>query len=93
MHGRLRAYSGDGNVRLWHIGTHHMFEPDETTIGRAYDWLTAGMTKSDAKKFAYINVDLYGDFTVCPVEPFKQGSVQHARIISVANKHYVRLQE
>jgi len=29
IHGRAIYYSGDGQLRIWHIGTHHTFRPDD----------------------------------------------------------------
>jgi hypothetical protein len=95
IHGRAHYYGGDGQLRIWHIGTHHEFEPDDTSWDRVMGWLTAGTKKGDSEKFASpeSNLMLFGDFTVCPVEPFKQASIQKAKIIGIKNRHYVRLQE
>jgi hypothetical protein len=95
IHGRAHYYAGDANLRIWHIGTHHEYEPDTTTFTRVMAWLTEGTTKGDLKRFASpeSNLMLYGDFTVCPTEPFRQGSAQHAKIISLKNRTYVRLEK
>ena len=94
IHGRLHYYGGDGNLRLWHIGTHHEFEPaDQDSWNRAFGWLTQGIWKDDSKNYASpeSNLMLYGDFTVCPAEPLHKGAVQAAWILKVTNKHYVRI--
>jgi hypothetical protein len=88
IHGRARLYSGDSQLRIWHVGTHHDFEPDETSWDMVMGWLNEGTTKIPAD-----NVMLFGNFTVCPTEPFRKGAVQHAKIISVKNRHYVRLDD
>jgi hypothetical protein len=95
IHGKAHLYGGDGQLRIWHVGTHHEFEPDETTWDTVVGWLDAGLKKGDSERFASpaSNLMLFGDFTVCPTEPFRQGAVQKAKIVSVKNRHYVRLQE
>jgi hypothetical protein len=95
IHGRAHFYNGDGQLRVWHVGTRHEFEPDNTSWDRVIGWLTEGTKKGDSENSVSpeSNIMLFGDFTVCPTEPFRQGSVQQARVISVKNRHYVRLQE
>jgi hypothetical protein len=93
IHGRAHLYSGDGQLRIWHIGTRHDFEPDEASWPIVMSWLTEGTKKGDSEKFASpeSNLMLFGDFKVCPTQPFRQGSVQQAKIVSVEKKHYVRI--
>ncbi len=93
IHGRAHLYGGDGQLRIWRIGTHHDFEPDESTWGRVINWLNAGVTESDRKNYASPASEyyLFGDFVVCPVEPFKKGSVQRATVKSVTHRRYVRV--
>jgi hypothetical protein len=91
IHGRLHYYGGDANLRIWHIGTHHMFTPDETTWDKVLGWLDEKATAADKKNFACANCahDLYADFLICPTEPYKKGSVQRAKVISATNRRYV----
>jgi len=93
FHGRAHLYSGDLQLRIWHIGTHHEFEPDETTWTTVVDWLNAGVSAKERSNYAIpaSDVMLYGDFSVCPVEPLRKGWVQQAKILSVSHRHYVRL--
>ncbi len=93
IHGRAKFYSGDGQLRIWHIGTHHEFEPDESSQDRVIDWFIAGVKKPDREKLITpaSAVELYGDFLICPTEPFKVGAVQHAAVKSVTRRHYVRV--
>lgn len=92
IHGRLHYYGGDGQLRIWHIGTRHDFTPDDSSWNMLHDWLTEGVKPSERKDYAdpATAVDLFGDFNICPIEPFHEGAVQHARIISVANRRYVK---
>jgi hypothetical protein len=57
------------------------------------DWLKAGVPEAEKQNYASpaSSVMLYGDFTVCPVEPLRKGWVQPARVISVTHKRYIRL--
>jgi len=91
IHGRAHLYGGDGGVRIWHIGTHHDYRPDDSTWPKVLAWLEAGVKESDKDRYASpaSMVYLYGDFLVCPVEPFKKGSVQTAKIESVSHRRYV----
>lgn len=93
IHGRAHLYGGDGQLRIWHIGTHHEYEPDETSWARVESWLEAGVKDSDKSKVygaspaSYLN--LFADFLICPTEPFKKGSVQRAKVVSSEHRHYV----
>ncbi len=95
VHGRANLYSGDGQRRIWAIGTHHEYTPDESSIERFDGWLEAGVTKKEREKgFASPESMLYlfADFEICPTEPFKQGSVQRARMLRADHRHYVPVQ-
>lgn len=90
IHGRAHLYGADGRLRIWHIGTHHEYTPDDSSWDRVMKWIEAGITKSErpivtAPSLVY----LYADFEVCPTEPFKEGSVQQAKVLSAAHRHYV----
>ncbi|HEV2619540.1 MAG TPA: hypothetical protein VGU23_06320 [Acidobacteriaceae bacterium] len=91
VHGRAHYYSGDGQLRIWHIGTHHDFEPDASSWDTVVGWLDAGAKAAGMPDTAdrATTVDLFGDFLLCPTRPFKDGSVQPAKVISVAHRHYV----
>ncbi len=90
FHGRANYFGGDGQLRLWHIGTHHEFEPDAASADKVMAWLLKGVP-ADRQHDAIpaSSVYLYGDFTVCPVEPFRAGAVQQATVKSVQHMHYV----
>jgi len=93
IHGRAHLYSGDGQLRIWHIGTHHEYEPDDASSDRVIDWLLAGLKPSERQEYATpaSAVYLFADFLICPTEPFKKGSVQRAEIKSALHRHYVRI--
>jgi hypothetical protein len=92
IHGRLHFYGGDGQLRIWHVGTHHEFTPDDSTWDTVIGWLIDGVRPSERQNYATpaTAVDLYGDFRICPTEPFREGSVQHAKVIAVAHRRYVK---
>jgi len=93
IHARAHFYGGDGQLRLWHIGTHHEYQPDESSWDKVVRWLEAGIPKSERARYASpaSAVDLYADFLVCPTEPFRKGAVQTAEIKSATHRRYVRL--
>ena len=92
IHGRLHFYGGDGQLLIWHIGTHHDFTPDESSWDTVMNWLRDGVKPSERKDYSdpAIAVNLYGDFEICPTEPFRKGAVQHARVIRVSHRRYVK---
>jgi len=93
FHGRAHLSGGDGQLRIWHIGTHHEFQPDPTTWSKVTTWLETGVTDADKRYASPASmVYLYGDFVVCPVEPIKVGAVQTAIIGSVQHRRYVDAQ-
>jgi hypothetical protein len=91
IHGRAHLYGGDGQLRIWHVGTHHDYEPDDSSWARVESWLEAGVKDSDKSKYASpaSYAYLFADFLICPTEPFKKGSVQQAKIINAQHRHYV----
>jgi len=82
-------------LRIWHIGTDHDFEPDDSSWPVVIKWLEAGVRDPDKRNnyaMPATAVDLYADFLVCPIEPYKKGSVQRATIKSAERRHYVELE-
>ena len=91
IRGRAHLYGGDGQLRIWHIGTHYDYEPDEFSWNRVVSWLEAGVKPSERQNYASpaSMVYLYAEFVICPTEPFKKGSVQRAKVISAEHRRYV----
>ena len=91
FHGRANLYGGDLQLRIWKIGTHHEYEPDESSWDTVLDWLNAGVRKSDGKNSAIpaSSIYLFADFLVCPTEPLRAGWVQQANVKSALHRHYV----
>ena len=91
IHGRAHSYGGDGQLRIWHVGTHHDYEPDDSSRSSVLDWIEAGVKEPAKSQSAtpLSSVDLFADFLICPTEPFKKGSVQKAKVISAEHRHYV----
>jgi hypothetical protein len=92
IHGRLHYYGGDGQLRIWQIGTHHEFTPDNSSWEKVHGWLTEGVKPSERKNYAdpATSVNLFGDFEICPTEPYRKGSVQHAKVVAVSHRRYVK---
>jgi len=91
FHGRALYYSADGQLRIWHIGTHHTFEPPdmpgpnpdyEPSWDRLMTLLLDGSHDPDSHA-------LFADFVVCPTEPFRKGATQKAIIQSIRHPHVV----
>ena len=91
IHGRAHLYGGDGQLRIWHVGTHHDYEPDESSSFRVLGWLEAAVKEPEKSEYASpaSAVYIFADFLVCPTEPFKKGSVQRAKILSAHHRRYV----
>jgi len=73
IHGRAILYTGDGQARIWHIGTHHEFSFDYN------DPLISKYLPEDGSKA------LYGDFTICPLEKYVRGAAQAVVVKSIKN--------
>jgi hypothetical protein len=92
IHGRAHLYGGDGQLRIWHIGTHHEYQPDDSSWPVVVRWLEAGIgDKINAAASPISNVSMFADFLVCPVEPLKKGAVQTAIIKSATHRKYLRV--
>ena len=94
INGRAHYYFGDGQFRLWHIGTHHEFlllYSDNSDGGHyAADEKIYCLLQTDIKRPAEISTnDLFGDFLVCPVERFEKGAVQSAYVKTIYHSHLV----
>lgn len=77
VHGRLMMYQGGPGLRIWAIGTHHVF---------GLPPLSAGMDVGDLPPRAdkLLNDDnmLFGDYKVCPLEPYRVAHMQPARAVA-----------
>lgn len=91
IHGRAHFYGGDGQLRIWEIGTHHEYRPDQASDSVVLGWLEAGVNKSERPDYASpaSAVYMFGDFVICPVEPYKKGAVQTVAVKSVEHRRYV----
>ncbi|SEG65593.1 hypothetical protein SAMN05421819_4049 [Bryocella elongata] len=83
FHGRARFYSADGQLRIWHIGTHHEFMPDYRFDDPSWDRVVDRLKNGAESAGAAGNNDLFATFTVCPTEPFRQGAAQTAIVHSM----------
>lgn len=83
IHGRARLYTADGQLRIWHIGTHHEFEPLDKASW--YKLLVILLPKG----VSGTQYDLFADFTHCPTQPFKQGWVRPAEVRVTLHEHVI----
>jgi len=74
-------------------GTHHEYAPDDSSRPRVEEWLGNGVKDTDKPKYASpaSMVCLFADFLICPIEPFKEGSVQQAEVKSASHRHYIEV--
>jgi len=91
IHGRAIYYSADGQLRLWHIGTHHEFQPDAYggATPNPWDKIITLLKAGDTSPAAGSNNALYGDFVVCPTKPYRQGAVQPATLQGMSHLRVV----
>jgi hypothetical protein len=91
IHGRAIYYSADGQLRLWHIGTHHEFEPDNSQANPKTSWdkIITLLKAGDNSPAAGSNNALFGDFVVCPTAPYRKDAVQPAIIRSMSHLRVV----
>lgn len=93
VHGRLSVYNGGyPNLRLWQMGTHHLFgiysDPADLRCSRGGACNGDEDTKLPGNLEALMNLpnplfewSVYGDFDIRPLEPFQLGHMQAACIV------------
>jgi len=94
-HARLTLGNGTPSVRLWPVGTNHLYGiysnsfgfahqseivPSDTEAPELPPTVTKHLPKSDSGGWT-----VYGDFEVCPLEPPIQGHMQAACIESATH--------
>ena len=97
VHGRLGVYNGGApNLRLWHIGTHHLFgifgDPADLKCTREGECKGDEDTKLPSNLDAMMKLpnplfefEIYGDFEIRTLEPFQSGHMQAACIVDAHN--------
>lgn len=81
IHGRAKMYLGDGQLRIWHIGTGHTFNLGEDEAS----WKLLGPLMNDPTGMP-TNV-VFADFLVCPTERFVEGATQAAVVKRIRHPH------
>jgi len=92
IRGRAIYYSADGQLRLWHIGTHHEFDPPGPDVDPSDSWqpiIQRLRQGSGTDTEAFDRNALVGDFVVCPTEPYRKSAVQPAIIRSMSHLRLV----
>jgi len=69
VHGRYAVHIADGQEEIWVIGTHRLLRPVKGS--EPLQEKLRGIENEKA---------LYGDFTVCPLEKDRPGSMRNVRI-------------
>jgi len=97
VHGRLSVYNGGyPNLRLWHIGTHHLFgifgDPADLNCSREGPCNGDQDTKLPSNLDALMRLPnplfefgTYGDFEIRVLEPYRPGHMQAACIVDARN--------
>jgi hypothetical protein len=97
VHGRLTVYNGGyPNLRLWQIGTHHLFgiygDPHDFHCARtgACEGDEDTNLPSNLKKLNLLDHFVYGDFEIRVLEPLEPGQMQAACIVDAQHLVYQR---
>jgi hypothetical protein len=94
VHGRLNVYNGGyPNLRLWQIGTNHLFgiysDPADLRCSRSGactgDEDEGAKLPSSLVRLNFLEFSTYGEFEVRVLEPFQQGQMQAACIVDARN--------
>jgi len=88
IHGRAILYTGDGQLRIWHIGTHHTFRPDERLDSSddfepSWDKVLHLLSGGQKGPEAFDDRALFADFVVCPTRPYREGASQTAIVTRI----------
>lgn len=77
-HGRLGFSNGTPAFRLWEVGTHHLYGIFTAPGAEQVD--DGDNEQPRMPDFTPKQERLWGDFLVCPIEPFQEGAMQMACI-------------
>jgi hypothetical protein len=87
FHGRARYYPGDGQLRIWRIGTHHTFMPsdreDQDFGVDGWDKVIALINRGNPHPNLPAEQQVFATFTVCPIEPLTKGASQRAAVTAI----------
>jgi len=87
VHGRLRLYNGTPSVRIWPVGTTRLLGVADAHSDKFEDvGLPAPLNIRLDWDTAYI-----GDYTVCPQEPDKPGTLRIVCVQAVAHLRLLKL--
>jgi hypothetical protein len=95
IHGRATYYTGDGQLRIWHIGTHHTFRPDESRapdtddFSPSWDKVVELLSAGGKEPEVFDRNELFADFLICPTQRYREGASQPAQVRHVYHPHVV----
>ncbi len=92
IHGRLAAYNGTPEIRLWKIGTSRLLGiySGPSVDRRSLDNENPGLPANIQERFVFFSNWIFADFEVCPLEPERRGWMQAACVESAKN---IRVEE
>jgi hypothetical protein len=88
VHGRLSVANGNPTIRLWKIGTHHMYgilSGPGSLDRNPGDSEDPELPTNVQRAFKTLYTWIYGDFEICPLEPEHKGEMQDACVESAKN--------
>lgn len=88
VHGRLSAANGNPTMRVWKIGTHHVFgilSGPGSLDRNPNDSLEPELPPNVQRAFKSVGTYIYADFEICPLKPERTGEMQDACIESAKN--------
>jgi hypothetical protein len=95
IHGRATYYTGDGQLRIWHVGTRHTFRPDElrtpdnADFSPSWDKVIYLLAAGEKEPEVFDHKELFADFTMCPTQRYREGASQPAQVRNIYHPHVV----
>jgi hypothetical protein len=85
IYGRADYYSGDGQMFIWHIGTHHNFWVlDDKSQNMIFHYIPYKPNTDSSKS-------LFADFTICPTTKYKPGAAQFTKVVRIERPRVVQV--
>jgi hypothetical protein len=90
VHGRLFAANGTPSLRIWPVGTRRMLGVHDDANPEALPPELRGDRAPSMGATAADRVEVYGDFTVCPLTRDRPGHMRMVTVKAVEHPTWVR---
>src|SRR4051812_43633861 len=90
VHGRLFAANGTPSLRIWPVGTRRLLGVHDDANPEALPPELRGARAPAMGARDDDRVEVYGDFTVCPLGPDRAGHMRMVTVKAVAHPAWVR---